>query len=567
MGGTDNIDIEEIAKDIEQEIEEDGRRQNPEDDPEPELRVHIRKERERRQIWQAGGAEEMLEILKEYHFRIPTAKRILQKARNFHEQKRLLENARRFLQEDRIMQAAGLMAAYTINVKESRPAIHEREMRRGSKLRTYIEWKSDQEQGKHTIKDILLKTADQLSRNEFVEASATVKKAKEKVIEEAAPYPLFLLVAEVLEFTYPDQEFEASYYDATFEALRPGELESVLERYTETESRNKVYMITKLLPGIVFFAKKYTDHSIMKREVLYSDMFLQKIGHSIQQPVAVSRDERDQTILTVMRSAGDRTLDHMIERGQKRKLKMVLRQAAVMLARIHVLGTEVYRRGLPPGSSSINEIDIEAPRKGEDHFKERIKRMLSADDMCSGTICRGALEKIIDSYNPVDNVLTGAPKEFYKDHNPRNIVIDGLDRITCIDFESSRMAPPQIDLISLLEFGAAYAGQRTRDVVVKEYLQEVARLRRKEPDVQQFMELYSYARVQRHLEMIGYRTRDSKKAQDPAKVQAEIRRKKYHAMQAAESVRNLMEHADMETRRRMRGVYEGTAEIEKACHP
>lgn len=143
-------------------------------------------------------------------------------------------------------------------------------------------------------------------------------------------------------------------------------------------------------------------------------------------------------------------------------------------------------------------------------------------------------ESVVESfrsyYSPISSVLESLPRCYYKDANLKNWMSPiGDEKITAIDFEKNWLLPPQLDLVSLLEFGREYLDDEDIDEMLQIYHSSFCGFSGEETSLSDFMEAYPYAAVQRHLELIGYRKRDSASSQDEEELQKLENEIDYHA--------------------------------------
>jgi hypothetical protein len=329
-----------------------------------------------------------------------------------------------------------------------------------------------------------------------------------------------------------------------------------------TESRNKVYILRwELFPSGTVFMKQYSDRQTLTDEWNNSSVFRQFLRGGVQVPL-LNLDEFNKSLL--FKAAGEKTLaERMRDVSDSEKMRL-LRTAAVMLARIHVFGTNLYKRGLPP-DSTVTELHInDVVGQDKDYFTGKIDDTLFRyyAEEPETTISQRLQDKVLSSHAVINARLAGASRDFYKDHNPRNIVVDPLDDITAIDFESSKMLPCQIDLVSLLEFGSMYVTEKQKQAVIDAYINEKERLLETDIDRGEFLWTYQYARVQRHLEMVGYRSRDYRLEEDIPKRNADLKRKQCHLRAAADAIAGLKAHeSGSGTSDMLTYLHEGVTEI------
>ncbi|MFC1742221.1 phosphotransferase [Nanoarchaeota archaeon] len=327
-----------------------------------------------------------------------------------------------------------------------------------------------------------------------------------------------------------------------------------------TENRNVVYIIK----GSPFFenrmfVKEYNDAKTMETEWNNSRLFRQYLGSQIHTPLTTFKG-----LKSAFKSAGNMTLQEAIWKSSHRYRQKLLKDAAQLLARIHVLGTKLHERGVPHDAceSSYHIEDVLATDRN--HFTQKLLDTIfsySEEDPLL-VIPAGAKDKILSEYAAIEDQLNCAERDFYKDHNPRNIIVDEWGNTSAIDFESGKLMPCQIDLVSLLEFGGSYATQKQNDNAIEAYLREKERLLKRDIDRDGFMQTYLYARVHRHIEMVGYRSRDFFQAGCDDKKKAEMGRRQYHQRSAIQALEDLARHVpDQKTVTSLKGMTEGMQQI------
>jgi hypothetical protein len=331
-----------------------------------------------------------------------------------------------------------------------------------------------------------------------------------------------------------------------------------------TESRNQVYILRwELFPSGTVFMKQYSDRQTLRDEWNNSTVFRHAFRGGVQLPLLELSDSNDSILF---KAAGEQTLLERIADSPNSEKMRLMRQAAVLLARIHIFGTKLHERG-PPPDSTVAELHIDdIVGREKDHFTRKIEDTLfsyyKADPQAE--ISEEAQDKVLSAHAAINARLTQAPRDFYKDHNPRNVVVDELGDITAIDFESSKLLPCQIDLVSLLEFGQRYVTEQQKQALIDTYIKEKERLLRTSIDKQGFMQTYRYARVQRHLEMVGYRSRDYQLEEDIPKRNAELRRRQCHLRAAAEAIGGLKaDESDTRTAKTLAHLHEGVMDMVK----
>lgn len=390
------------------------------------------------------------------------------------------------------------------------------------------------------------KVIDQIHAGQFHEAQYELFELGRREGDE----PSFLFISAVLSKAMgKTRDADELYSMAVSDKIR--ESGFPLEFYNE--SRNKVYTIRwKDFPAGLIYAKEYREEEVAHTEFANTYLFRQFLGECVQRPIVKHYDKNP---LAFFRAAGDHTLQELLMERPNRKTVKFLKQAAKMLAHIHVFGTKVYRQGMPPHASI--DIKIEDPVNDDSKaFTSKIIETLlkySEDDPAQ-TIQQTTKEKLLTAHDTLNHVLKGIERDFYKDHNPRNIIIGG-GQITAIDFETSKMLPCQIDLISLLEFGPNYLTEKQRKHVIESYIKRKEQLSHRRINRGLFMYHYAHARVQRHLELAGYRSRDSILAKDELVREEELSRKRYHLASALHASHDIKEMSEKSSTKDTTALY------------
>ncbi len=322
-----------------------------------------------------------------------------------------------------------------------------------------------------------------------------------------------------------------------------------------TESRNEVRTVigNRLLEKNII-VKEYVELEAKEREWNNTLIFRKYLGEQIQAPLTTELDD-----ISIFRIAGKKTLLDMIKEGDKRQIYRLTREAAILLAKIHAFGSELVNRGLPPDTPTT-EIDIYSVKPN--HFPSKLERTIfyySIDDP-GLDIPDTAKKRILRAYSIVAESLKKSKHEYYKDHNPRNILIDDFGQLIAIDFETSMMLPCQIDLVSLLEFGSDYLTSRQKKSIIKDYLKTKRKVLGCSYCVDEFMYFYENARVQRHLELVGYISRDLMCGVSQYR-QLEATRRQYHLSSALNASLRLLEMTTVSQRNVIKELTEGIAEI------
>ena len=106
-------------------------------------------------------------------------------------------------------------------------------------------------------------------------------------------------------------------------------------------------------------------------------------------------------------------------------------------------------------------------------------------------------------HNYISKKLITISHLYYKDSNPRNYIKED-DLLFEIDFEGDLKKPFGLDLVNVLEFSRVGLEDNAFDYVEN----HIANLKSKKIDLFLSVEDYEICRVQRHMELLGYRHRD-----------------------------------------------------------
>ncbi|HII71916.1 TPA: phosphotransferase [Candidatus Woesearchaeota archaeon] len=362
------------------------------------------------------------------------------------------------------------------------------------------------------------------------------------------------------------------------------------EREIYTESRNKVSRLNNHpLSGFVLI-KEYNKSRTLAVEKANTKAFRHVLGDSVQRIVAEiyrTPEEMREVLgdayeeippLLVVRTAGTETLMDVVKGNDDERKRWLLKDAARLLARIHTTGNSIFNcmrltaeELIEAGyddffhkkvKDTYGAIEARMEWPAGEHFTQRVKDILFtyANEETGLAIDGNSRDRIVRGHAAVNDHLLQLEMEYYKDHNPRNVVLDDLDNLIAIDFETLKVAPCQIDLVSLLEFGSDYITEDERRDVIEEYLKVKEKLSGREIDREEFMLGYRYAQVQRHIELIGYCSRDRAITMHP---EEESKRQKYHIEKAKEAVSRLIAQTRDE---RLEGLLEGLEGLEVHSH-
>jgi hypothetical protein len=402
------------------------------------------------------------------------------------------------------------------------------------------DWKhkqTEKEKGETTADEHLKNALLLMLNRQFVEAQAELKQAL--TAENMTPESSFIF-GDLLEASGHQSDAFSSYWNA----INTKKIEEGWPIAEHTESRNKVYTVDwPSFPSGRIYVKHYNTTQACKNEDANTAAFRHALGDCVQLMIGLGLTQDcnidDRTLM--FRAAGDKTLLDVILKDPEDAAQISV-LAARLLARIHVFGTKLYERGPPPPSPATRVEVKDVVATDSDFFSKKLMTLLtSCKDDCTALPAR-SIDKLVNEYNPINNMLGRVRRDFYKDHNPRNIVVDRAGNITAIDFESAHLAPCQIDLVSLTEFGADYLTERQRKKIIEAYIKEKEGLLKTSIHRRGFMLTYQYARAHRHFEMVVYRSRDYSTSTDEQRREAELRRRDYHLLAAADAIRILADY-------------------------
>ncbi len=233
---------------------------------------------------------------------------------------------------------------------------------------------------------------------------------------------------------------------------------------------------------------------------------------------------------SVTRLATTTGLDALLISGGTKNLwqqpsKNGIRRAVKFLAYIHKIGTE-----------GKEELKLEDPADTNSfYFEERLANTLFRHVAVSEEMKSTINEDYHVVWEPI-LAYHRKHKVLYKDANPRNWVLGNNGRLIAIDFESNLLMPPQLDLVSILEFGEHLSEEELREHI-DVYL-DYAGLNDEDARAE-FHKVYDFVAVQRHLEWIGYLERDIKNRQEVGMSAAEQQHHKERALFYLSKLRNV----------------------------
>jgi hypothetical protein len=319
------------------------------------------------------------------------------------------------------------------------------------------------------------------------------------------------------------------------------ELREELERTGRADAASGRYSLL----GKMIIKRSHEGGSLMQ-EYTNTRYFHEKLGTRVAEPLALVQHEDRDYLIT--KTAGNTNLARAMRGKNQNERARLLKRAAKLLAHIHCRAEQ----GEDEGKMLLRDIANEDP----DYYQKRIENILFHYDDADVTITIDDDDRraIMESYSAIASGLRGLPTGYYSDHSPNNTVVNDYGELVEIDFEGDKSLPCHLDLVTLLEFGSAYACEGQERSIVNEYLKEKRRLTGKKTDLNEFMQAYPYAAVQRHLELIGYRSRDvlgmieSGSAAGAAELSEDRR---YHLNKAVQHAKEIIHSCGDESQRRL----------------
>ena len=291
----------------------------------------------------------------------------------------------------------------------------------------------------------------------------------------------------------PNEEHWRPFFEKLAEKLHEEglSLEDLAEK--ETDTRNKIYKVRNI------YLKEFEDSEGLLKEIRNTDHF-KRLKHVVSRLIHVDFDGKNYLISP---ESGP-TLDKLIDELETSKREKVLEKAIENLEEIHLRGNQ-----------------LENVKVDEEHYLQRIRNLtqpyIENDD------------EFLSKYeNEIIKVIANLDVMYYKDHNLKNILYED-EIVREIDFEHNLMKPPGIDMISALEFGKYHDEEFSKEMIIKYHQDMKNRLSYDQPD---FIKFHEYLRVQRHLELAGYRSRVS--SSNP-NVQ-------FHLEKAIDALENIAQH-------------------------
>ena len=245
-------------------------------------------------------------------------------------------------------------------------------------------------------------------------------------------------------------------------------ISDIVDRSADT--RNKVLKYRNI------FLKEYESESDLENELNNLKVF-SNLDHVVSRATIAEFDDK-KYLLTPFSGT---TLIEALENLSKEEADSAYEMAIDNLLEIHSIGTKKLK------NIAVNST----------HYTERV-RELTKSFLQFDERELAAYNDVISKRFAIDDCC------YYKDNNLRNVLYDsGVVRE--IDFEKNLLKPPTFDIISTMEFADGYNPELVAEMIHK-YHTDFKRFLKL--DFQEFKELYEFSRVQRHLELAGYRSRD-----------------------------------------------------------
>ncbi|MBT7903774.1 hypothetical protein HN587_07980 [Candidatus Woesearchaeota archaeon] len=256
----------------------------------------------------------------------------------------------------------------------------------------------------------------------------------------------------------------------------------------------------------------------------------------------------------VLKIAGNESLyDLLAKRSQKSLVRAINENSSKpvfdLSNREHIYGhleesvkllAQIHNKGFNAEQDETFSLD-DIVQKNLYYFTERIHNLFlnSFDNDPDFNISSETKNKITHAYFAVNNFLVTLPRDYYKDHNPKNILLGFFGNVMAIDFEGNKKLPCQLDLVSLLEFGSNYVSEKDKRTLLDIYV----KTRSKEgQNMDEFFLMGYYASsIQRNLELFAYRSRDKLRAKYSHEKFALRFEQEYHLMQARDSCESLIQ--------------------------
>ncbi|MBN2454872.1 PD40 domain-containing protein [Candidatus Woesearchaeota archaeon] len=319
------------------------------------------------------------------------------------------------------------------------------------------------------------------------------------------------------------------------------------------ESRNEVLIPSSSgfdVAGDLIF-KRSSDGAELTREELTMLHLRRELGDLIANPVYSFKNNGLHHL--VLETADGQTLFEKVKKNQHRPDDFY--KAARQLARIQAAGKRLWNRGV---------IELDEVVKS-DYYADRLKEIfIEQTEEKSGIRFSSEFNGTVAGLGEIINsALGGAELTLYKDANLKNWIDSGA--LTAIDFERPRLLPAQLDLVNLLEFQYDYLSPVQKKKAIEIYLKETSKQEHRKitkKEKENFFRRYEFAAVQRHLELIGYRSRDA--AANIENAEENRAAQKFHFDKAISHLEEILRKGYAEDRQKLSAIIENfSAEREK----
>jgi hypothetical protein len=280
-----------------------------------------------------------------------------------------------------------------------------------------------------------------------------------------------------------------------------------------------------------YVIKRSKDHLAIATDYENNQKLRTRFPENVPQVIGFSLASDDYSYLFLERAERGSLLDYI--REEKRvDAYHAIKECVKLMANLHEFGS--------------SNLKLHQTEKIDDYYTGRIEDLFfrQVEKYDERTIPDEVHKTILENFWVIDERLRAAKQGFYIDGNVRNWVLKHDQTMQAIDFEALDERAVQIDLVSLLEFGFAYLTrdeiQEMQEIYIAETSQDI--------DPTQFKLDYDFARIQRHLELIGYRSRDAHSQQDnPDQNTLEIEYKYHHFVTAKSSLDNILDNKSCST--------------------
>ncbi|MFW6231026.1 MAG: hypothetical protein ACOC32_03300 [Nanoarchaeota archaeon] len=295
----------------------------------------------------------------------------------------------------------------------------------------------------------------------------------------------------------PDREIWEPFFEKLDEELAStGQtLDGILEK--GSDSRNAVYRHHGL------FLKEYRSKKAQDAELSNISHF-KSLGHVIKGVVGVTRDSIPYAAIPF---SGESLYEHFNGCSTDEK-EDLLERSLDQLVDIQLKGEALSYDPMT-----------------RDEYTQRAQQSIS----------EGLSDTFFALYDDLVSAKIAAMETtYYKDHNLRNILLDeGILRE--IDFEHTIERPHAFDVISCLEGERTYLDDDAAERLAGAYIDSLEKKSGERIDREEFLHGLEYCRVQRHIELYGYRSRDYDENGEPR----HLAYSRYNLMAAKEALEQL----------------------------